>query len=176
MIIEKPTASDSGIYQCAVHIIPHFYESSTHPTTPWIFLSRKASLNFINIQNFLVQPINQKIFQHQHIAFKCALVNLFFLIYYFRIQIYPSQLNGIKMEREYLKRVFNDSFFKFLDENILLPISNTLEIENAVKEHSGEYNCVANYGNRTLTSNLATLEILEGIFFILRRNFLAYEF
>lgn len=67
IVIDKFNKSSEGLYQCVVKL--------KLDSTEWVYLSRKAKLIQPKLGNFAQQPISQKIFDGQFVAFRCALVS-----------------------------------------------------------------------------------------------------
>lgn len=157
LVIEKPNRTDVGVYQCVVRIKqpPDAFE--------WIYLSRRAKLIFPKLGNFAQQPISQKIFERQFVAFRCALdsetTSQFSNIFQFEWLHNGKQIingSGSVFKGRILKRCP-------VDRINILPITHTLEISNAQKEDTGNYTCIVRNGATSLTSQTAFLDVLEGI-------------
>ncbi|KAI1710055.1 fibronectin type III domain-containing protein [Ditylenchus destructor] len=145
LLIEDVTPSDEGFYQCAViYSMPNSYHIGPAPInpSPWIFLSKRASLALPTLQRFEQQPINQKVFLNQFVAFRCLLDSK-----------PPALIEWYKNNRK----------LEHGEPGLtILPVSQTLQIEATQLTHSGTYKCIARNGAKSRTSQVAALEIVEG--------------
>jgi hypothetical protein len=133
--IEDAVRSDEGVYQCAVHF------TSNENQFTWTFLSRRAILSLPTLHKFEHEPTSQKVFTNQYVAFRCIL---------------DSKPHAA------IQWYFNNRPVEEKDQITLLPLTQTLEIANAQRRHSGTYKCIARNGDRSRTSQTATLDVIDG--------------
>ncbi|CAD5210238.1 unnamed protein product [Bursaphelenchus xylophilus] len=139
LLIEKPVQSDEGYYQCQVKV----YEKEK---VKWVFLSRKAMVQFSRIRHFVHQPKSQKVFLNQSVSFKCSVVAIG---------------NRDEINVEWFHN--NHRVIPGLGGVVILPESNTLELSHVNKNSSGTYKCIARLNGHSLTSQTAILDVIEGI-------------
>ncbi|KAI3420998.1 hypothetical protein GPALN_014625 [Globodera pallida] len=145
--IESVMPVDEGQYQCAVHVITQQQQQHTGADqhgkeSHWIFLSRRASLSLPSLHRFEQQPTDQHARIGQMAAFRCLLNSK-----------PPAQI-----EWHHDNRLLKNGEGGYL----VLPVSQTLEISHVRPEHAGVYKCVARNGDRSRTSQLGTLTVLDG--------------
>uniref|UniRef100_A0A914I476 Uncharacterized protein n=1 Tax=Globodera rostochiensis TaxID=31243 RepID=A0A914I476_GLORO len=145
--IESVLPVDEGQYQCAVHVITqqqqHTGAADQHgKESHWIFLSRRAALSLPSLHRFEQQPTDQHARAGQMAAFRCLLNSK-----------PPAQI-----EWHHDNRLLKNGEGGYL----VLPVSQTLEISHVRPEHAGVYKCVARNGDRSRTSQLGTLTVLDG--------------
>uniref|UniRef100_A0A183CMA4 Neogenin-like n=1 Tax=Globodera pallida TaxID=36090 RepID=A0A183CMA4_GLOPA len=139
---------DEGQYQCAVHVITqqqqhqHTGADQHGKESHWIFLSRRASLSLPSLHRFEQQPTDQHARIGQMAAFRCLL----------------NSKPLAQIEWHHDNRLLKNGEGGYL----VLPVSQTLEISHVRSEHAGVYKCVARNGDRSRTSQLGTLTVLDG--------------
>uniref|UniRef100_A0AC35G7L0 Neogenin n=1 Tax=Panagrolaimus sp. PS1159 TaxID=55785 RepID=A0AC35G7L0_9BILA len=137
LLIENVLTTDTGLYQCIVHITPR-----KDPRFTWSFLSKKAFLRVPNTEIFEINPKPRQVKLNQPTAFQC-LLNSFF----------PAQIEWYKDDRRIMIEEGDGYFF--------VPISQSLEIKSVQQKHKGNYKCVVRENGKIRQSSEVPLQIIS---------------